>query len=319
MYIPQLRDALYLETGVRFPGVRVRPHVRKLPANTYLIKLDDVPMLRGTLTPGTLIATAHPERLERLGVEAEPIVHPVNKMTMSVIKEDDREVIEASGVHIWDLAGLLSLYLGALLRRRAKEFVGLQDVATLMERLEEAYPALVQEVVPKVVSIQQLLSVLRRLVEEGVSIRNMRVIIEALGEYGPLSDDTVFLTEKVRAALASQLAHAHAGVGNPLSVVLLDSVIEDTVSSGIRSTEHGYHLALQPELCTEIIQAIIGALRPVVQKGQRPVLLTNGEIRRYVRKLIEIDLPEVSVLSFDELPTDLSIQPMGRAQIEAGI
>ena len=312
-YIPQLRDALYAETGVRFPGVRVRSDVRSLPKNTFVIRIDDVPVVQERLTPGTLIATAPPARIERLGVPVTGLVHPMSRALMSMIAAEDREVVEACGVNVWDLSGALTLYLIASLRRRAKDFVGLQEVADTVDRLEKAYPALVREVVPKVVGLHQLVKVLKRLVEEGVSIRNMRRIVEALGEFGAFSDDTVFLAEQVRAALSAQLAHAYAGLGRPLSVVLLDPVIEDTVAAGITATTGGTMLALEPEVCNELVTAIAAALQPAVEKGERPVLLTTQGIRRYVRKLLEVDLPTVSVLSYDELPSDLTIQPMGRA------
>jgi len=103
-----------------------------------------------------------------------------------------------------------------------------------------------------------------------------------------------------------------------LPVVLLDPMIEETIQSGISANQHGHVLAVDPQICKEIIAAVLGALQPMVAKGKRPVLLTNCDIRRYVKKLIEVDLPSVAVLSFDELPLDLTVQPMGRAQITAG-
>ncbi|MCC7383661.1 MAG: type III secretion system export apparatus subunit SctV [Deltaproteobacteria bacterium] len=317
VYIPQLRDALYLETGVRFPGVRVRPHVKSLPEGTFMVRIDDVPVMQEKVSSDLLLATVPPERLERLGVEAKPIQHPVSKAKMALIPAAQKTLVEAAGITVWDLSGMVALYVAAILRKRAKDFIGLQEVSELVERLEKAYPALVKEVIPKVTTIPQLLSVLRRLVDEGVSIRNMRSIIEALGEYGTRDGDTVFLTEKVRAALGPQIAYNFAGLGNALPVVLLDPVIEETVMSGISSNQHGQVLAIEPQICREIVQAVLSALQPVVAKGKRPVLLTNSEIRRYVKKLVEVDLPSVAVLSFDELPLDLTIQPMGRASLAA--
>ena len=314
-YIPQLRDALYLETGVRFPGVRVRPHVKSLPENSFSIRIDDVPILQERLAPGHCLATVAPDKLERLSITAKPIQHPVSKMRMSLITDAEKDVVEASGVTVWNLGGMVALYMAAVLRKRAKDFIGLQEVSDLVERLEKAYPALVKEVIPRVSTVPQLLSVLRRLVEEGVSIRNMRAIIEALGEFGMRDGDSVFLTEKVRAALGPQLAHNYAGLGNTLPVVLLDPMIEDAIQNGISSNQHGQILAIDPQIGKDVIQAVLTALQPMVAKGKRPILLTHSAIRRYVKKLVETDLPSVAVLSYDELPSDLTIHPMGRATI----
>jgi type III secretion protein V len=317
--IPQLRDALYLETGVRFPGVRVRPHVKSMPTSSFCVRLNDVPVLQERVLQGHVLATTNPEKLLKLAVVAKPTQHPISKNQMSLIEESQRAVVEAAGITVWSAGGIVSLYLASALRKRAKEFVGLQEVSETIDRLEKAYPALVKEVIPKVATIPQMVNVLRRLVDEGVSIRDLKTIVEAMGEFGTRDGDGLFLTEKVRAALSAQLAYSYAGMDNHLPVVLLDPVIEDTIASGIAHSAHGQTLSLDPEICRTIITTVAQTLQPVVAKGKRPVVLTNSEIRRFVRKLLETDLPQVAVLSFDELPAELTIQPMGRAQLAAGV
>ncbi|MBK6688878.1 MAG: type III secretion system export apparatus subunit SctV [Deltaproteobacteria bacterium] len=316
-FIPQLRDALFLETGVRFPGVRVRPHVKGLPENSFVVRINDVPVMQERIVPGKCLATVHPEKLQRLGVQAVSIHHPVSRAEMALIDGEDKAVVEAAGINVWNESGLLALYVASVLRRRVKDFIGLQEVSDMVERLEKAYPSLVKEVVPKVCTVQQLVGVLRRLVEEGVSIRNLKSIIEALGEFGTRDGDGVFLTEKVRSALSTQLAYSYAGLSTHLPVVMLDPVIEDTIASSIHQNAHGQVLTLAPEICRAIISSIATSLQPMVAQGKRPVVLTNCEIRRFVRKVLETDLPGVAVLSFDELPAELTIQPLGRAELPA--
>jgi type III secretion protein V len=193
--------------------------------------------------------------------------------------------------------------------------MGLQETAELVDRLEKAFPALVKEVIPKVINTQKLVGVLRRLIEEGVSIRNLKTIVETVGEFGGRDDDVLFLTEKVRAALGAQLAHTYAGLETHLPVVLLDEVIEETVRESIHENAHGQVLTLDPEVCRAIISTVQAALQPMIAKGKRPVVLTMPEIRRFVRKMLETDLPQVAVLSYEELPNELTIQPMGRARL----
>ncbi len=316
VYIPQLRDALYLETGVRFPGVRVRPHVPNMAKGSFIVRVNDVPVLHEQVPTERLLATSNPDNLKRLGVTALTGKHPISRARMSLISPDDRAVVEAAGVAVWNPAGIVALHVASVLRRRAKAFIGLQEVSDMIAKMEKAYPALVKEVIPRVCTIPQLVNVLRRLVEERVSIRDLKTVLEAMGEHGTRDGDTLFLTEKVRAALAAQLAHAHAGMSGRLSVLLLDPMIEDTIASSISHNAHGKVLSLEPGICRSIINSVARALQPMVQQGVRPVILTNSEVRRFVRKLIEVDLPTVAVLSFDELPPDLTIQPMGRASIE---
>jgi type III secretion protein V len=314
--VPQLRDALYLEMGVRFPGVRVRGGVQTLPPNTYVIRVKDVPVHRGTLDPSLHMAMATPDRLSRLGITAAKNLHPVTTHTVSMVPAAHKNVLEASGIAVWSPAGVIALELASVLRHRAKEFLGLQEVGELVERMELAYPTLAKEVVPKVIALPQLVGVLRRLVEEGVCIRDLKTIFEALGEHGRYENDEVVLTERVRAALASQLAHAYAGQNGQLKVVLLDPEIEDTIRSGIQSTARSVMLALEPEIARTIIASIGQVVRPIVASGARwPALLVSGDIRRLVRKLVESDFPRLAVLSYEELPGDLPIHPLGRATL----
>ena len=316
-YIPQLRDALYLETGVRIPGVRVRPHVQSLPADTFQIRINDVPVLRDTIPTDLWLATAPPSSLRRLGIEATPIRHPVNGAELSMVPPAKRDLVEAAGIAVWNTGGMIALYLASVLRTRAHDFVGLHEVSDLLDRLEKAYPSLVREVVPKVVSLQQVVEVLRRLVEERVCIRDTKTIVEALGEYGARDGDPVWLNERVRTALGRQIAHHYVGTTNRMSAVLLDPVIEDAIEAGIHHSAQGTMLTLDNEICAEILQSIAAAIEPAFESGTRPVLLTSGKIRRFVRKLVEVDFDQLAVLSVDELPRDLIVQPLSRAELAA--
>ncbi len=261
------------------------------------------------------MALESPERLERFGVSAESAVHPTTGGRVALISSEHAEDLRAAGVNVHDAGSVLMLHLARVLMQNAKSFVGLHEASELVERLSKIYPALVKEVTPKLVSLAQLADILRRLVDEGVSIRDSKTIFEALAEHAPYETDMVALTEMVRGALSLQLAHAHAGVGNRLSVLLLDPMIEDTVRSAITPTAGGKYLALEPELRRAIVKAIGRTLEPVLSAGVRPVILTGAEVRRYVRKLIEEDLSLVSVLSYQELPAQLIVQPVGRVAL----
>lgn len=315
--VPQLRDALFLETGVRYPPVFVRARVLDLPPGTFMIRVDDVPVLRKTISTRRVLAIATPDELLRYSVPAEPGEHPfAGPGAASIVPADSSELLKSVGVQVWNTAGVVALYLASVLRPRAAHFLGLQEVSEMVARMENAYPALLKEVIPKVVSVPQLLGVLKRLAEEGVSLRNLRVIFEALGEHGLFDPSPMRLTEAVRTALGPQLAHAFAGLEQRLSVVLLDPLIEDTIESGLQSNTEAEYLALDPEIVRNIIESVRNAIRPVERSGRRPVVLTRGRIRRMVRKLLEVDLAGVAVLSFEELPPQLSVQPMATATID---
>jgi type III secretion protein V len=206
--------------------------------------------------------------------------------------------------------------LVALLRRYGHELFGLEEAQRLLDALERTHPALVREVVPKLISPVLLTDILRRLVEEGISLRNLRDILGALAEWAPQERDPVALTEHVRAALRRAITHKHAGDSGVLAAYLLDPMIEDTIRDAIQRTPTGSYLALEPQLGRDIVAAVGRAVGPGGPDGpSRAVLLTGAEIRRYVRRLVETDLPGVAVLSFQELAPEAQIRPIARISV----
>ncbi|MCA9601701.1 MAG: FHIPEP family type III secretion protein [Myxococcales bacterium] len=198
------------------------------------------------------------------------------------------------------------------IRRRAAEFVGLQETQALLDQLERLYPALVRNAVPKPVSLQLLSEVLRRLVDEGVSIRPLREILEALASHAPHEKDPVALTELVRSTLKRHISFRVAQ-GGVVPVYLLAPEIEEAVRDAIQRTVAGSYLALAPDLAREILTSIKRTC--AAHTGHAPNLLTQSDIRRFVRRLIEVDLPDVLVLSYQELAPELTVQPLARVDI----
>jgi type III secretion protein V len=214
----------------------------------------------------------------------------------------------------WDQAGArLGDEVLALVRRYGHELFGLEETQGLLDALERTHPALVREVVPKLISPVLLTDVLRRLVEEGISLRNLRDILGALAEWAPQERDPVALTEHVRVALRRAITHKHAGDSNVLAAYLLDPMIEDAIRDGIQKTATGSYLALEPQISRDIVAAVGRALGPEGANGA--VLLTGVEIRRYVRRLVEIEYPGLAVLSFQELAPEAQIRPIARITV----
>ncbi len=198
----------------------------------------------------------------------------------------------------------------ALVRRYGHELFGLEETQGLLDALERTHPALVREVVPKLISPVLLTDVLRRLVEEGISLRNLRDILGALAEWAPQERDPVALTEHVRVALRRAITYKYAGDAGVLAAYLLDPMIEDTIRDAIQKTATGSYLALEPQISRDIIGAVGRALGPEGANGA--VLLTGVEIRRYVRRLVETEHPGLAVLSFQELAPEAQIRPIAR-------
>lgn len=310
--IPFMRDGLFVELGVRFPGVRARGN-GSLPPGAYQIQINEVPVVTGQATLGHVLVNDTVDRLRLMNIQGFEAVNPATRQPAAWVPEQFRDTLEAAGLTTWDVPGYIILHTAAVLRRNAREFVGVQETQTMLEQLEKAFPAIVKEVVPKVVNVLKLTDILQRLVEEEISIRDLRGILQALAEYGQVEADNVMLTEHVRASQRRYISHKYARGTGTLVVYLLDPNIEDAIRGSVKRTSAGAHLALEPELAQEIVQAVRSECGHLPPSAQRPVILTAMDIRRYVRKLLEYEFnPSFSVLSYQELSPELNIQPVAR-------
>jgi type III secretion protein V len=204
-----------------------------------------------------------------------------------------------------------------LLKRRAADFLGIAETQGLLDQLEQMAPATVRQVVPKPVSVPLLADVLRRLVEERVSVRDLRAILEALAAVAATEKDALNLAEFVRSQLRRAITHGLTRGGRELSVMLLDSPIEETIRSAIQRTSAGSFLALAPAAGRDIVQAVRRA-NMAGASGEAPsVLLTQPDIRRFARKLLEVDAPDLEVVSYAELLPEIAIRPVARATLQA--
>jgi type III secretion protein V len=173
-------------------------------------------------------------------------------------------------------------------------------------------PRLVEEVTPKIVSIHGITDVLQRLVQEGISIRDARGILNALAEWGRIEKDPVMLTEYIRSSLRRHIAFRYTGGRDTLFVYLLDPEIEDVIRGAIRRTSTGSFLSLDPSIAHEILDVIRREVVNPPHGAQKPVIITDMELRRFVRKMVELEFPTLAVISYQELPPELNVQPVGR-------
>jgi type III secretion protein V len=209
----------------------------------------------------------------------------------------------------------------ALLRARASDFVGIAETQALLDQLEQVAPALVRQTVPKPITVSILADVLRRLVEERVSVRDMRAILEALSIVGGTEKDPLNLAEFVRGQLRRATTYRLTGGRPELSVFLLDPGIEEAIRHAITRTAAGSFLTLAPAAGRDIVVAVRRALAqaPAADRAAATsaVILTQPDIRRFVRKLVEVDLPDLTVVSFAELLPEISLRPLARASLAA--
>jgi type III secretion protein V len=180
--------------------------------------------------------------------------------------------------------------------------------------MEGSFGELVKEV-QRVLPLQRITEVMQRLVSEEVSIRNLRLVLEALIEWGQKEKDVVLLSEYVRSSLKRYISHKYASGQNILPAYLLTPDVEDTVRNAIRQTSAGSYLALDPNAARKLVANVKKRVGDVRRQPSKPVLLASMDVRRYIRKLIEGELHELPVLSYQELTPEVTVQPLGRVEM----
>ena len=305
-----LRRVLYYEMGVPFPGISIRP-TETLPSFSYTLLLHEIPITTGLLVPGKVLVREKPATLNMLNIESEKREDFLPDYTSIWVNEKDIPKLDQAGFSHMSHARILTYHASILLARNASEFIGLQETKYLMDRMEERFPELIKEA-SRLLPVQKVGEILQRLVQERVSIRNLRAIFEALVEWAPKEKDTVQLTEYVRSALRRQISFKYTGGLNVLAVILIDPDTEEEIRKSIRQTSAGAFLALSPDVIKKIVAELGKTLGDYKKRKQLPVILASMDIRRYVRKLVEKEYYDIAVVSYQELTPEVSVHPIGR-------
>ncbi len=328
------RALLQEELGLPFPGITLWVSDRVPPSSCEFL-MHDVPQLSLALPAGKVVlpdlgaATASEARADAVDA-TNPVTaaaaQETDSTTALIARCDVGSPLAADGrqtywidekaapakTRVWRAEQLIAHASVALLRQHATLFVGVQEVQYILEQLGADYPGLVAEV-QKVLPPQRIADVLRRLLEEQVSIRNARNIMESLITWGPKEKDMLMLTEYVRGDLSRFLAHRAANGAKQLPVVLFDMPVEQHIRQAIKQTPTGNYLALPPDQAKFLVDSIQTFVGPVPRAGI--ALVTSMDIRRYVRRMIESQLGWLSVYSYQELGAHVDLQPMGRVTL----
>ena len=309
----KIRRALYEDLGIIFPGISLRFN-DSLPEEAYVIMVSEIPVSQGRMRPKHLMVRETVENLTALSVPFEPDKKFISSIPTIWTPDDLKNSLTNAGVSFFEPTQLLSYHIAMVLKKYASEFIGIQETRSLLTEMEVKFPELAKEI-QRVMPIHKIAEILQRLVSEEVSIRNLRAVMEALIEWGQKEKDSVMLTEYVRVALKRHISHRYSAGQNVLPAYLLAPAVEDAVRNAIRQTSGGSYLALDPGISRQLLDSIKSTVGDISRSMQKPVLLTSMDIRRYMRKMIEQDLYELPVLSFQELTQEINIQPLARVEL----
>jgi flagellar biosynthesis protein FlhA len=249
-------------------------------------------------------------------IEGTETTEPAFGLPALWISEDKKERAQIAGYTVVDCTTVMATHLSELIKRHAHELLGRQEVQNLLDTTAKSYPKLVDELVPNLMSLGGVMRVLQNLVREDVSIRDMRTILETLADHAPRTQDEDLLTEYVRQALARQISNKVAGEDNVLPVITLDTELEETIQKSVQYSGQGSYLALDPRTAERLLNSLSEQIQEA-SAGTHPVLLCAPNIRPHVKRLTEQYIPQLPVLSYNEITPQLQIQSIGTVQTNA--
>lgn len=305
--VVMIRRQIALELGMIVPIIRLRDNIQLNP-NEYIIKIKGVEVAQGEVVFDHYMAM-NPGTVEE-EIEGIPTVEPAFGLPAIWINEAQRERAEMLGYTVVDPPSVIATHLTEVIKRHAHELLSRQDVQTLIDNVKENNPALIDELIPKQMSVGEVQKVLANLLKEGICIRDLVTILETLADYIGVTRDADMLTEYVRQGLARAISNKYIGK-DKANVITLDPKLEQKIMGSVQQTEHGSYLSLDPAVTQRIINEVYKQVQKLLTKGQQPIILTSPFVRLYFRRLIEQTIPDVIVLSYNELEPHIEVQSVG--------
>ena len=315
--VARVRRALYFDLGVPFPGVHLRLN-DNLKDGEYRIMVNEIPVAQGAARPGYFIVRETEANLRMFDIPFEKGDDFLPNTPSYWVAMKHLPLVEKAGIQVMTLSSMLTFHLAHVLKSHASEFVGIQETMYLMNQMQKSFGELVREAT-RVLPIITITDVLQRLVSEEISIRDMRTILEALVEWGQREKDPIVLAEHVRGALSRYITHKFSGGQNIIPAYLIAKEIEDAVRGAVRQTSGASYLALSPDVHRQLITSMKNVIGNLSQHSLPPVILAPMDIRRFMRKIVERDFPELAVLSYQELSPSANVHPLERIRLVAQI
>jgi len=306
--IIMIRRQCALELGLVVPVIRIRDNIQLRP-NEYVIKIKGNTVARGELLLNHYLAMS--PGIDDDGVIGIETMEPAFGLPALWIDEATKDRAELSGYTVVDPPSVVATHLTEIIKRHAHEMIGRQETKALVDNLKESYPAIVDELIPNIMSIGDVQKVLAKLLKEKVSIRDLVTIFETLADYGTYTKDPDILTEYVRQSLSRQITQQYAPGTGTLRVVTVGPSLERKIAEAVQQSEHGSYLAMDPSSSQTVVQKVAEQASKLIQSGGTPIVLTSPTIRMYLKQLLERAMQDITVLSYSELEPNVEVQSIG--------
>ncbi len=309
------RKQFAMDMGMVIPSVRMTDNPEINP-NMYIIKIKGEEVARGEILVDHYLALDSGDVTAQ--IEGIDTVEPAFGLPAKWISEDKKIMADVAGYTLIDPVSVMITHWSEIMKRYAHELLSRQDVNTMIENVKKTNPIVVDDLIPKVVSVGYLQKVLANLLKEGIPIRDMETILETLGDHTNVLKDIDIATEYVRQSLKRTITHRFAEA-NSLRVITLDTQIEDMIVSSVKKNEQGSYLAMPPDVIQNIVAATNEEIDKIKDVIPTVIILTSPVVRIYFKKLTEQFIPNITVLSYSEIDASAQIQAIGNISLGSAV
>ncbi|MBI3599729.1 MAG: flagellar biosynthesis protein FlhA [Nitrospinae bacterium] len=311
--IKSLRRQFALEMGIIVPPMHIRDNLQLKP-NEYTVLIKGVVVARGDLMMGQYLAMNPGIGVKE--IKGIPTKEPTFGMPALWVVETDREAAKAAGYTVVDITTVITTHIKEIIRTHAYEILGRQEVQSLLDTIKETHPKVIEELIPNLLTLGGVQKVLQNLLKEQITIRDILTILETLADYAQLTKDTDILTEYVRQALSRAITKQYLSPDGSLSVMTVDREIEDIIAGSVQQTSHGSYLSIEPGTAQKILNRIKQGFEKFSMISPQPIILSSPKIRIHLKRLTERFMPNLIILSHNEISPDAQIQAMGMVSLK---
>ena len=305
------RKQFALDMGMVIPSVRMTDNPEINP-NMYIIKIKGEEFARGEILVDHYLALDSGDVTQQIdGIDT---VEPAFGLPAKWISEDKKIMADVAGYTLIDPVSVMITHWSEIMKRYAHELLSRQDVNTMLDNVKKTNPIVVDDTIPKVISVGYLQKILSNLLREGIPIRDLETILETIGDHANVLKDTDIITEYVRQSLKRTITHRFAEA-NSLRVITLDTQIEDMIVSSVKKSDQGSYLAMAPDLIQRIVAASNQEIDKIKDVIPTVIILTSPVVRIYYKKLTEQFIPNITVLSYSEIDSTAQIQAIGNISL----
>lgn len=310
--IVSIRKQFAIDLGIIVPSIHIRDNLQ-LASGEYRLLIKGNKVGGGVLRPESMLAM-DPGNVEK-PVDGIPTKEPAFGLDALWIHPNLKEEAEMSGYTVVDISTVMATHLTEIIRTHAHELLGRQESAQLIENFKKQYPKVVEELIPDLLPLGSVVRVLQSLLKEQVSIRDLRTILETLADEAHKSKDLEVLTESVRKAMARSITAKFASENGSVPVMTLHPSVEEMIANSLIQTEQGVQLVMDPQSAQVLISEIAKTVETHPEIASQPILLTSPTSRRHLWKLTSRFIPQLVVLSHNELTADASVKSVGTVEM----